>query len=167
MCGNDRFITAQSVAKQTFKKSDNVVLVNGLGYADSVSATSVARLKNAPTFLTNNLNTLYRELLETLKELEGKNIFIVGGKSVITEQLENQLKRHYKVERIGGNSRYETNSKIVKKVIDESKCNKVVLVNGQDGYADALSISSISASKGYPVIFSTKSKLSQVEKKCY
>src|SRR3712207_6874605 len=76
MCGNDRFITAQSVAKQTFKKSDNVVLVNGLGYADSVSATSVARLKNAPIFLTNNLNTLYRELLETLKELEGKNIFI-------------------------------------------------------------------------------------------
>lgn len=164
MCGNDRFITAQTVAKQTFKKSDNVVLVNGLGYADSVSATSLAKLKNAPILLTNNLNTPSRELLETLKELEAKNIFIVGGKSVITEQLENQLKTHYKVERIGGSSRYETNAKIAKKVIDESKCNKVVLVNGQDGYADALSVSSISASKGYPVIFSTKSKLPEVEK---
>ncbi|RXM61170.1 cell wall-binding repeat-containing protein, partial [Clostridium tetani] len=39
MPGADRYTTAQTVAKKSFGKAENVILVNGLGYADSVSAT--------------------------------------------------------------------------------------------------------------------------------
>ncbi|RXM59807.1 cell wall-binding repeat-containing protein, partial [Clostridium tetani] len=39
MSGADRYTTAQTVANKSFGKAENVILVNGLGYADSVSAT--------------------------------------------------------------------------------------------------------------------------------
>lgn len=159
MPGADRFTTAQTVAKESFKKAENVILVNGLGYADSVSATPFAKLKSAPILLTDALDKPSKDLLATLTELGVKNIYIVGGKGVVTEIMEKELGKSYKVERIGGNSRYETNAEIAKKVIAATKAEKAILVNGQDGYADALSVASIAATKGYPVIFGNKNKV--------
>ena len=159
MPGADRFKTAQTVAKESFKKAENIILVNGLGYADSVSATPFAKLKNAPILLTDASDKLSKNLLATLTELEAKNIYIVGGKGVVTEVMEKELAKNYRVERIGGNSRYETNAEIAKKVLAETKAEKAILVNGQDGYADALSVASIAATKGYPVIFGNKNEV--------
>lgn len=164
MPGADRYTTAQTVAKQSFKKAENVILVNGLGYADSVSATPFAKLKNAPILLTDASNKPSAELTATLTELGAKNIYIVGGKGVVTEDMEKELAKNYTVERIGGTSRYETNAEIAKKVLAETKAEKAVLVNGQDGYADALSVASIAATKGYPVVFGNTNNIPTVVK---
>lgn len=164
MPGADRYTTAQTVAKQSFKKAENVILVNGLGYADSVSATPFAKLKNAPILLTDASNKPSAELTATLTELGAKNIYIVGGKGVVTEAIEKELAKNYTVERIGGTSRYETNAEIAKKVLAETKAEKAVLVNGQDGYADALSVASIAATKGYPVVFGNTNNVPTVVK---
>lgn len=164
MPGADRFTTAQTVAKKSFEKAENVVLVNGLGYADSVSATPFAKLKNAPILLTEASDKPSADLLATLTELGAKNIYIVGGKGVVTEAMEKELAKNYTMERIGGTSRYETNAEIAKKVLAETKAEKAVLVNGQDGYADALSVASIAATKGYPVIFGNKNNVPTVVK---
>ncbi|RXI43600.1 cell wall-binding repeat-containing protein, partial [Clostridium tetani] len=147
-----------------FGKAENVILVNGLGYADSVSATPFAKLKNAPILLTDAEDKPSADLTATLTELGAKNIYIVGGKGVVTEAMEKELAKNYKVERIGGNSRYETNAEIAKKVIAETKAEKAILVNGQDGYADALSVASVAATKGYPVIFGNKNNVPTVVK---
>ncbi|RXI74943.1 cell wall-binding repeat-containing protein [Clostridium tetani] len=164
MPGADRYTTAQTVAKKSFGKAENVILVNGLGYADSVSATPFAKLKNAPILLTDASDKPSADLTATLTELGAKNIYIVGGKGVVTEAMEKELAKNYKVERIGGNSRYETNAEIAKKVIAETKAEKAILVNGQDGYADALSVASVAATKGYPVIFGNKNNVPTVVK---
>ncbi|BDR72307.1 cell surface protein [Clostridium tetani] len=164
MSGADRYTTAQTVAKKSFGKAENVILVNGLGYADSVSATPFAKLKNAPILLTDASDKPSADLTATLTELGAKNIYIVGGKGVVTEAMEKELAKNYKVERIGGNSRYETNVEIAKKVIAETKAEKAILVNGQDGYADALSVASVAATKGYPVIFGNKNNVPTVVK---
>lgn len=164
MPGADRFTTAQTVAKKSFEKAENVVLVNGLGYADSVSATPFAKLKSAPILLTEASDKPSADLLATLTELGAKNIYIVGGKGVVTEAMEKELAKNYTMERIGGTSRYETNAEIAKKVLAETKAEKAVLVNGQDGYADALSVASIAATKGYPVIFGNKNNVPTVVK---
>lgn len=116
MPGADRYTTAQTVAKKSFGKAENVILVNGLGYADSVSATPFAKLKNAPILLTDASDKPSADLTATLTELGAKNIYIVGGKGVVTEAMEKELAKNYKVERIGGNSRYETNAEIAKKL---------------------------------------------------
>jgi putative cell wall-binding protein len=164
MPGADRYTTAQTVAKKSFGKAENVVLVNGLGYADSVSATPFAKLKNAPILLTDAEDKPSADLLATLTDLGAKNIYIVGGKGVVTEAMEKELAKNYTVERIGGTSRYETNAEIAKKVIAETKAEKAILVNGQDGYADALSVASVAATKGYPVIFGNKNNVPTVVK---
>ena len=53
--GHDRFNTARNVAEDIFNDSENVILVNGEGYADAVSATPLAKKLNRLTL--NGYNT--------------------------------------------------------------------------------------------------------------
>ncbi|WPC42239.1 cell wall-binding repeat-containing protein [Clostridium sp. JS66] len=153
-----RIGTANKVAVDLFGKAKNVILVNGYGYADAVSATPLAKLLGAPILLTAGGDTLESEVAATIQNLGASNIYIVGGKGVVSTSIENTLKSKYTVERIAGvkdTTRMGTNAEVAKKVLSLSGQKSAVLVNGQDGYADALSVASIAAQKGYPVLFGT------------
>ncbi|WP_125153603.1 cell wall-binding repeat-containing protein [Clostridium rectalis] len=150
--GSDRIATSQEVAKQVFGKAETVVLVNGYGYADAVSATPLAKQLNAPILLTNEAEKPSADLTATLASLGAKKVVIVGGTGVVKTALETELAKSYEVERIAGTSRYETNANVAKKVVELTKSTKGVLVSAA-GYADALSVASIAASKGMPVLF--------------
>lgn len=153
-----RIGTANKVAADLFGKAKNVILVNGYGYADAVSATPLAKLLGAPILLTAGGDTLESEVSATIENLGASNIYIVGGKGVVSTSIENTLKNKYTVERIAGvkdTTRMGTNAEVAKRVLSLSGQKSAVLVNGQDGYADALSVASIAAQKGYPVLFGT------------
>ncbi|NMM65143.1 cell wall-binding repeat-containing protein [Clostridium sp. P21] len=152
-----RISTANKVAGDLFGKSSNVILVNGYGYPDAVSATPLAKLLGAPILLTAG-DTLESEVASTIQNLGAKTVYIVGGKGVVSPSIENALKSKYSVERIAGvkdTTRMGTNAEVAKKVLSLSGQKSAILVNGQDGYADALSVASIAAQKGYPVLFGT------------
>lgn len=158
-----RIGTADQVAKNLFSTSQNVVLVNGFGYADAVSATPLAKQLNAPILLTAGGDSLESEVLDTITTLKATKIYIVGGKGVVSSSIEDSLKGNYQVERIAGvtdTTRMGTNAEVAKKVISMSGQKSAMLVNGQDGYADALSVSSIAAQKGYPVLLASKIQVS-------
>ena len=159
--GGNREATATSVAKSAFPNgTDTVVLVNGYdGYGDSVSATPLAKALNAPILLTDDINTPSADLIANLKDLKAKKIVIVGGEGVVPKALADKLASSYKVERIGGNNRYETNANVAKKVLELTGEKGAFLVNGQDGYADALSVASIAATKGMPILFANKNEV--------
>ncbi|MBE6067152.1 MAG: cell wall-binding repeat-containing protein [Clostridium lundense] len=157
--GANREATAMEVAKQAFGTAETVVLVNGYGYADAVSATPLAKALNAPILLTNKVDAPTAELKATLATLGAKKVVIVGGTGAVTSDMETALKANYTVERIGGASRYETNAAVATKVLGLTKATSGVLVNGQDGYADALSVASIAATKGMPVLFGNKNEV--------
>ncbi|WP_027623901.1 cell wall-binding repeat-containing protein [Clostridium lundense] len=150
--GSDRLATAQEVAKQIFGKAETVVLVNGYGYADAVSATPLAKALNAPILLTNDAEKPSADLLASLTSLEAKKVVIVGGTGVVKTALETELAKSFTVERISGSNRYATNANVAKKVLELTKATKGVLVSAA-GYADALSVASIAAAKGMPVLF--------------
>ncbi|AKN33454.1 amidase [Clostridium carboxidivorans P7] len=153
-----RIGTANKVAADLFGKAKNVILVNGYGYPDAVSATPLAKLLGAPILLTAGGDTLESEVAATIQNLGATNIYIVGGKGVVSTSIEKTLKNKYTVERIAGvndTTRMGTNAEVAKKVLSLSGQKSAVLVNGQDGYADALSVASIAAQKGYPVLFGT------------
>lgn len=150
--GADRLTTAQEVAKQVFGKADTVVLVNGYGYADAVSATPLAKALNAPILLTSDAEKPSSDLVATLASLGAKKVVIVGGTGVVKDSLKDELAKTYTVERIAGSSRYETNANVAKEVLKLTKATKGVLVSAA-GYADALSVASIAAAKGMPVLF--------------
>ncbi|WP_084284320.1 cell wall-binding repeat-containing protein [Clostridium lundense] len=166
MFGADRFVTAQNVATQAFGKAENVVIVNGLGYADAVSAAPLAKILNAPILLVDNTKNPYVSLLETLWKLGTKKVYIVGGQGVVTKELEDNLAKSYAVERISGDpkdGRYGTNAAVAKKVLEKTNATKAILVSAE-GYADALSVASIAATKGYPVLFGNKNEVPKVVK---
>lgn len=156
--GTDRENTSMEVAKEVFGTAETVVLVNGYGYADAVSATPLAKALDAPILLTNNVDYPSYKLTSTLNKLGTKKIVLVGGTGVITPALESELERNYKVERIGGNSRYETNAAVAKKVLNLTGEKSAILVSGE-GYADALSVASIAANKGVPILFGNSAEV--------
>ncbi len=161
-----RIGTANKVASDLFGKSKNVILVNGYGYADAVSATPLAKLLNAPILLTEG-KALESEVNATIQNLGASNVYIVGGKGVVSQTIESTLKSKYSVERIAGvtdTTRMGTNAEVAKKVLSLSGQKTAVLVNGQDGYADALSVASIAAQKGYPVLFGTSTGVAPIIK---
>ncbi|WP_097027934.1 cell wall-binding repeat-containing protein [Clostridium peptidivorans] len=156
--GANRETTAMEVAKQVFGTADTVVLVNGYGYADAVSATPLAKALNAPILLTNKVDVPTAELKATLATLGAKKVVIVGGTGAVTPAMETALKANYTVERIGGASRYETNANVAKEVLAKTGAKGGVLVSAE-GYADALSVASIAAAKGMPVLFGNKNEV--------
>ncbi|WP_081957074.1 cell wall-binding repeat-containing protein [Clostridium sp. HMP27] len=156
--GANRETTAMEVAKQVFGTAETVVLVNGYGYADAVSATPLAKALNAPILLTNKVDVPTAELKATLATLGAKNIVIVGGTGTVTPAMEAALKANYGVKRIGGASRYETNAEVAKAVLAKTGAKAGVLVSAE-GYADALSVASIAAAKGMPVLFGNKNEV--------
>ncbi|WP_341465059.1 cell wall-binding repeat-containing protein [Clostridium acetireducens] len=158
--GKTRIETANYLASKEFVKADTIILVNGWGYADAVSAVPLSKKLQAPILLTQNVGPLEEDIKYTIEKLQAKSVIIIGGKGVISEEIEKNLKTKYKVERICGTvdtTRMGTNAAVAYEVLKDSYVNTAILVNGQDGYADALTVSSIAASKGYPVLF-TKSK---------
>lgn len=161
-----RIGTANQVALDLFSKCDNVILVNGYGYADAVSATPLAKQLNAPILLTHG-QTLETEVASTIKSLGAAKIYIVGGTGVVSEDIENTLEDSYEVERIAGTTdttRMGTNAEVAERVLEMSNQKTAMLVNGQDGYADSLSVASIAAQKGYPVLFASTKEVAPVVK---
>jgi putative cell wall-binding protein len=169
VAGADRIATADSLAEKQFasSKTDNVVLVNGYGYADAVSATPLAKLLKAPILLTSGGSSLESEVSKTISDIGAKNVYIVGGTGVVSSSIETSLDSNYTVERIQGTedtTRMGTNAAVAEKVISMGGQKTGMLVNGKDGYADALSVAAIAAQKGYPVLLASSTDVSDVVK---
>lgn len=165
--GQDRYSTAAEVAIGIFGKCDNVVLVNGQGYADAVSATPLAKKLDAPILLTE-AGGLNSKVIPAIKKLGAKNVYIVGGEAVVSKDAFNALKlnglsvkRYCKV----GGSRYDTNAVVARELIAKTGAKQAILVNGQDGYSDALSVASIAAKLQIPVLISSSNRLDPEVKK--
>lgn len=165
--GLDRYNTARQVAEGVFSKSENVILVNGQGYADAVSATPLAKKLNAPILLTE-ADKLTSGVLDTIKKIGAKNVYIVGGEGVVKDSVVSKLQSNglkvHRYAKTGGN-RYDTNAVVAREVIKRTGAKKAILVNGQDGYSDALSVASIAAKLEIPVLISNSKKMDAEVKK--
>ncbi|MDB8789331.1 cell wall-binding repeat-containing protein [Romboutsia sp. 1001216sp1] len=163
LAGMDRYLTSAQVSKNGFSSSDNVVLVSGESDAlvDGLTSTPLAASLNAPILLTKS-DELPSCIIDEIDRLGAKNIYIVGGANSISNNISNKLERYYgkNVKRIDGNNRYETSIAIGEEVVKNTKIKGDVFVVGGYGMADALSISSVSASKLSPIILTKKDGLS-------
>nr|WP_286184180.1 cell wall-binding repeat-containing protein [Clostridium sp. CCUG 7971] len=68
------------------------------------------------------------------------------------------------IKRISGKDRYETSIKIADIINQSNKVEKVVLVNGENGIADSISISPVAGNKNMPIILSKQEALGQAKK---
>lgn len=158
--GADLYETASKVAKANWKDgAENVVLVSGEGYADSLSASVLATKLNAPIILTSSKN-LDKNAKDALTSLKPKNVYVVGGNYVISKEVRNEVKGlGLNIQKeLYGNTQFDTNLAIANYLVDDLKVDpsEVLVVNGKDGYADALSVAPVAASKGQVLLIVSK-----------
>ncbi|MDN9634836.1 cell wall-binding repeat-containing protein [Clostridioides difficile] len=154
LTGSGRWETAIKISQAGWKKSENAVLVNDNSIADALSATPFAKAKDAPILLTQS-NKLDSRTKAELKRLGVKNVYLIGGSIALSSDIEKQLNaENINFERISGNSRYDTSLKLAEKLDREKSISKIVVVNGEKGLADAVSVGAIAAQENMPIILS-------------
>lgn len=158
LAGANRFETAVEISKSSYDKSDVVILSSNTGEADSLTGTILAREKNAPLLLIQK-DVVPDSVKKELIRLSTKQIYILGGSSVISEAVEAELNKSYEVIRIAGKDRLETAIKISEEITNVK--DEYFLVLGYDTLADALSIGPVSAKEGIPILLTSKNKLPQ------
>ncbi|MBC2580174.1 cell wall-binding repeat-containing protein [Clostridium sp. DJ247] len=156
LAGQDRYETAAEICKKGWSQSDYAVLSSGENFPDALCAAPLAKKYNAPILLTskNELNTNTKNELIRLKV---KQVFITGGTGSVSAQVEKALNSmKIKTVRFAGKDRYETALKVAGEIGINS--NGICIVNGND-FPDALSISSIAAVNGMPIVLVPKDSL--------
>ncbi len=155
LAGQDRYDTAIEIAKDGWQQTDSALLAYGENYPDALAAVPLAKKQNAPILLTDK-DYLNPKTSTALLDLQVKTVYIIGGKAVISEEIENQLTLNgFSVKRIAGHDKYETAIKIAEELGDVSE----VAVTTGDDYADALSIGAIAAKKHMPIILVPKDEI--------
>ena len=155
--GKARIATSIEISKKGWEKgSEYVFIAQGYDFADALSVAPLAKKFNAPILLNGNIQ-LREDTINELKRLKAKKAFILGGERVISKSVETQLKNINinEIERIYGQTRYETALKINKKL---GKSDALFITNGQS-YADALSVSTIAAQKGIPILYTKNNEI--------
>ncbi|OCA88276.1 hypothetical protein A8F94_10790 [Bacillus sp. FJAT-27225] len=160
LSGSDRFQVANNVASSGWNKSNSVVVVNYLAFADALAASPFAYYKDAPILLTLP-NSLKSETLLKINELAPQTIYIIGGTGSVSATVESQLRgMAQNVIRIGGKDRYEVSKNIAAEIPNNGGA---VVANGLV-FSDALSIAPYAARTGYPILLTAKDKLPDATK---
>ncbi len=137
------------------EKFDTIVVATGADYADALSGTYLAQKNNAPMLLVDTINS--KDAMSYIKDnlSEDGKVYLLGGKGVIPESFETLLKE-FKVTRLGGANRYETNIEILRAA--EVNAEELLVCTGND-FADSLSASAT----GKPILLVDK-QLSKQQK---
>jgi putative cell wall-binding protein len=152
LSGNNRFTTSAAISKEGWTQSSTVIIATGLGYADALAASSLAKLKDAPILLTQK-DSLEKDVITEIKRLKATKAILIGSAGVVGTGVVNQLRSlNVSVSRIGGNNRYDTARKVAEIV---GTSNGIIMATGLD-YPDALSIAPIAGMKRIPILLSPK-----------
>ena len=137
--GRTRYDTVnQLLVGSTNYKAENIILVSGENFADSLIATSLAKKLNCKIIITQNNEidkTIKNEFFNTNTKQRAKvdNVYIVGGEKSISKNIEQQFSTVAKVHRISGRDRYDTSLQLAKEIGND----KYTVVSGEN-FADNL-----------------------------
>ena len=149
--GSSRVSTAIAVAdklkaawdRETF---DAVIITNGNSFADALTGSYLATVKEAPILLYRSSEFALNE--EYIHENLSKNgtVYILGGTAAVPADVEERMAAAgYRVERLFGDTRYSTNLRILEAAGVESE--EILICTGAD-YADSLAASAT----GLPIV---------------
>ena len=161
LAGQERFDTAVEVSKayreQGGTSTEAVVLASATSLVDGLAAGPLAAQLDTSILLTkaNELpevtkDEIYAVLnIEDTKvsELKDKTVYVVGGESVIGEEVVAELEAiGVTVERIAGTNRHETSLAVADKLVElKGGSTTESFIVGANGLADAMSISAYAA----------------------
>lgn len=152
IAGNDRYKTAVEISKNYSSSSKHAVIVNGQkGIVDALTATPYASLKNAPILMTQS-DKLNADTKVELTRRGIKTVDIVGGLNSVNDSVKSEIQAMgITVNRIAGNSKYDTALEVAKKIDAISDISKIAVANGEV-LADAVSVAAPAAQNEMPII---------------
>ena len=155
--GSNRYETAVKTSQRGWSSANTAIISNGGAIVDALAATPLAAYKDAPVLLTEK-NSLKDVTTEELKRLGVGKVYIIGGESVISKNVQSQIESMgISVERISGSDRYATGVAIANEMKSEgADIDQVAVVNGVSGLADAISFGAAAGQKNIPIILSNK-----------
>ena len=164
--GRDRIETAINISKKNYDKAKSVIVVRHDLFPDSMTASVLAKLKDAPILL-NPTDRLDSRVGDEIKRLGAEEVIIVGGQDSVSEKVREDLKAYdadKNVERIAGADRYGTSEMVAKRVVGiTGKKNTGVVASGQV-FPDALSVGTFASREGYPILLVKKDSVpSQIQ----
>ena len=128
IAGDNRYATSTAAADALKKslgvdKFENIIVASGDDYPDALAGSYLAKVKNAPVMLVGkDVNTeadVKQYINKNLKK--SGTVYLLGGTGVVTSRFEKSL-GDLKVERLGGQTRYETNIAILKAAGVDKDC---------------------------------------------
>ncbi|UOK57821.1 cell wall-binding repeat-containing protein [Bacillus sp. OVS6] len=146
--GANRFETNQLILNQ-IGNVDGYFVTSGRNYADALGAAPIAAQKNWAIMLsdTNSLSS------EARVKLKGKQALILGGNSVLTSNIDTQVKNAAPASyaRLAGKDRYETLAKVLWR-FDPYLNSDSILVSTGANFPDALTAAPLSLVTKAPLI---------------
>ena len=167
--GENRYDTAAKISKAAFNdKSDAVVLINGKNSSDGLAAGPFASLIDASILLVEK-DYIPNETINEIKRLNPKNVYLIGGTDVVSEKVKEDIQNIIDInlkdiKRIGGVDREETSLLIGKEIAKFSNIEKIYVVNGYNGEADAMSILSKACNEKSPILITNGKKFNNAQK---
>lgn len=152
LAGATRYETATTIAGAAYPQGANgVIVATGSNYPDALAASALAGLKDYPIVLTDKL-VLSDAARQAIIDLGAQEAIIVGGSSVISQDIEEELMQTGNItttRRLSGSDRWGTVSEIYKAGVGQ--WGDTAIIATAFGFADALSISPYAASQAAPV----------------
>ena len=131
-------------------------------FPDALAGAPLAYKYDAPILLTEK-HKIDSSVKKEIERLGAKKAIILGGPDAVSPYVEYSLKGlGLKVERVGGENRYETAVNIAAKL--GGSPDKAILANAFN-FPDALSVASYAAQNGYPIVLTNDDQLPAVSKK--
>lgn len=165
IAGRNRQLTAVEVSKTLFEKADTVMLTSSDKMVDALASSPYVVGKNAPTLLVEK-DSIMDEVIQEIKRLNPSQIIIAGGKTVVSEKVEDQIKQlGIKPQRIAGTDRFETAVKLGEQIRANSTNKKeIILVNGFNNI-DALTAGSLASKLNIPILLTQSDQLNEITEK--
>ena len=152
--GQTRYETNIAILSEAGVKAEDLLVCTGDGFADSLSASAAGR----PILLVDRagLSDMQKNYL---KDLEIKDVYLIGGTGVVSEYTETQMNVYDndgRCERLSGQNRYQTSVAVAKKFF--LKNNDVAVLACGFEFPDGLAGGPVAMAIGAPVILVDKNE---------
>ncbi len=162
LSGQNRIETAVKIAEELNSSTvNNVVISTGNDFPEALVGSVLAKKYNAPMLLVNKWVNDSKPTLDYIKNhlSQSGTVYVLGDESSVNSEIVQAIKLlgFTNIKRIDGSNKYDTN-KAINGEINTPKGTPIVIATGKV-FADALSISSVAALKGYPIVLTDNNNL--------
>lgn len=153
--GTDCLDTMRTIVETSYGDDvcDSVIIATDQGYLDALTASGFAGLLDCPVLMCDK-SKISAQTRALLIELKLKKVYVVGGTSVLSDDVVNEIKgldSVKTVKRIAGNEAADTANDIYVEGKNLSKWGDTAVVATQIAFQDALSGSPYAYAKNAPV----------------